>query len=153
MIILCGLQSSGKTTFGKFLSEELNCAFVDTDQLIESVYAAQTGKHLTCREIHSQEGSTYFRSLEKQEVTRLNPIEKTVIATGGGTLETPENLYHLKTIGKLIYLQVPLEIIWKRMKGIPAYLDPKDPEKSFYEIAKKRTAIYEQVADLIIPTN
>lgn len=154
-LILCGLQASGKTTLGKRLSAELQYAFIDTDKLIESAYATQTGKQLSCRSIYSEEGATYFRALETQEIIRLKPLSHTVIALGGGTLETAENLSYLKQLGTLIYLKVPLELAWQRvvLTGLPAYVDPQDPRGSFYKIAQERISLYERAAHFVIETN
>ena len=37
-IILCGFTSSGKTTIGKLLSEQLGLPFYDTDQMLIEHY-------------------------------------------------------------------------------------------------------------------
>ena len=57
-IVLIGLTGSGKTTVGRRLSKHLNCAFVDTDEVV----SASTG--LSVREIFEQQGESAFRDHE-----------------------------------------------------------------------------------------
>lgn len=152
--ILCGLPMSGKTTIGKLLASRLGCNFIDTDRLIENAYAEKTGKRYSCRQIFLEDGEGKFRELERQQIASLNGIRGHVIAVGGGTLMNPENRVVLQSIGNLIYLKTAEDVLWERMqrRGIPAYLDPLNPEKSFRALAEKRTPIFEQAAHLTIDT-
>jgi shikimate kinase len=154
-VILCGLPMSGKTTVGKMVAEKLNWNFVDTDRLIENAYAAKTGKTSTCRQIFIEEGELIFRNLEKEQVASLKGLDKSMIAVGGGSLNDPENVQMLRVAGKLVYLQASISVLWERIRwrGIPAYLDPLNPEKAFDEMAKKRIPIYERAATVIIETS
>ncbi len=154
-LILCGLKGSGKTTVGKLLSLALKCSFLDTDQHIESFYASKTGLHLSTRQIYKQEGAVCFRLIERAVITQLNPISQTVISTGGGCIIDPISVDHLKQLGILIYLKTSPEILWERIASsqIPSYLDPENPQSSFYEIAKQRTPLYEQAATITVDTD
>ena len=152
MIIFSGLPASGKTTMGKILAEELNWEFIDTDRLIEKAY---NKKPATCSEIFKEEGKKYFRELEKNQIIAI--VDKktpTVVALGGGALNDPDNVKILRSAGTLIYLQVPLEVVWKRIeqRGIPAYLDPTNPEQSFHELAQKRIPLYEKASHITLKT-
>lgn len=152
--ILCGMPMCGKTTIGKMLAKELGCLFTDTDRLIENAYIANTGKELTCRQIYQIEGESFFRNLEKKELNSLKFLENSIISIGGGCLSDSSNAALLKSIGSLIYLKTPIEILWERVqwKGIPAYLEQNDPKKAFEKIANNRASIYEAIADVIIET-
>lgn len=147
-IILCGLPMSGKTTIGKMLAEKLDYEFIDTDRLIEKAYAVKSGKSLTCREIFITAGEGIFRELEKQQIASLKANLNCVIAIGGGSLNNAENAQILRAIGRLIYLKAPVDVLWRRiqLRGIPAYLDPSDPEKAYHELAAKRMPLYEKAA-------
>lgn len=151
-IILCGLPKSGKTKIGKLLAKKMAWNFIDTDHLIELSYAKMIGKKLTCREIFLLEGQELFRKLEKEQVKLLPKCEKHVIGLGGGTLENESNRNHLKNLGQIFYLKAPEKMIFERIKRgkIPGYLDPNNLDRSFYELAKKRTAHYEEMAHYII---
>lgn len=155
-IILCGLQMSGKTTIGKMLADKLNRPFMDTDCLIEEAYARTTGTLSSCREICLQHGEVFFRQLEKQHIASLNDQQNSIISLGGGSLCDSDNVDMLKLLGYMIYLKSPLSVIWKRIlqrNSLPFYLDPHDPEKSFYAIAKTRLSIYEKHAHDSIETH
>jgi shikimate kinase len=153
-LILCGLQSSGKSTVGKKLSEVLQREFIDTDDLIEKLYVKLYGAPLRCREISQKEGESFFRSLERKAILTLIGGSY-VIATGGGVLQDPENVKHLQSLGILVFLKTPLSILWERiiLKGIPSYLDQKNPKESFYDIAYKRIPIYENACHHTIECN
>lgn len=63
-IIICGMPASGKTTIGKKAAEKIAWDFIDTDQLIESVYASQTGRACSCNQIYMKEGEVFFATLK-----------------------------------------------------------------------------------------
>ncbi len=149
-LILCGLQACGKTTIGKKLAETLGWDFADTDQWIEEAY----GKNLSSRQIALTKGEPYFRALEREQIARRTELTRTVIAVGGGSLADPQNAKNLQRLGNLLYLKADPCVVWNRIaeKGIPSYVDPRDPEQSFYRIAASRLSEYEQIADLIVDT-
>lgn len=153
-LILFGLPTSGKTTYGKLLASKLNYNFIDTDHLIEDAYAAQMGQHFTCRQIYLKEGQIKFRQLEKQQIASLNTSKNSIISTGGGTIDNFGNVEVLQKLGQLIYLKTPLEVLWKRIciRGVPSYLDPINPEESFYKNAKRLIPLFENAANHIIET-
>lgn len=154
-IILCGLQKSGKTTVGKLLAAKLNRPFSDTDNLIEQAYAEQTGLSLSCREIYIKEGQAAFRALEKQQIALLVSVKQRVIALGGGSLIDGDSASLLQTMGPLVYLKTPSQIIWNRIQTVnfPAHLAAADPEKSFKEMVDKRLPLYETYATHVIDTS
>jgi len=154
-IILCGLPMSGKTTIGKLLADKLKWHFADTDRLIENGYAAKTGKELSCRQIFVEEGDLFFRQLEKQQIASLKGLSGNIIAVGGGSLCNEENIRMLQLAGDLVYLKAPVKKLWERIqwRGVPAYLDPRDPEKAFLELAEKRMPLYEAAAKHIVETD
>ena len=59
-IILCGFTSSGKTTIGKLLSEQLGLPFYDTDQMLIEHYK------MTIPEIFAKGGESLFRDYEHE---------------------------------------------------------------------------------------
>ena len=133
-LILFGFQGCGKTTIGRQLAEQLQRPFIDTDKRI----AARSG--LSVRELCRTRGESYFRALEKQIILELEPHPNAVIALGGGSVLDPESVRFLRTIGQLIYLEVPFEQL--RIEGVPAYADGR----ALHEIYQARKPIYEAVA-------
>lgn len=131
------------------LAHTLNYQFLDTDTVLEKYYFREKGLLLPAHKIHHQEGDAKFRQLEKNAINTLINSKKTVIATGGGSVLDKDNVNFFKKIGKIIYLYVSKEILYKRMQQgrFPTFLDPKDPENSFNKMFDDRKDIYENVAD------
>lgn len=140
-LILCGFKNCGKSTRGRLLAEEKGYTFIDTDHLIEANYQNK----LSIPEIYEKYGETEFRRIEKMVIHSLQDIENTVIATGGGSVLDPENVEHLKKLGKLIYLKTDKEILKQRLLNnrLPEFL------KNFDAVYDYRTTIYEKIADEI----
>ena len=105
-MILFGLQSCGKTYFGRKLAEHLSLPFFDTDLLIEEEvgYSYRT---------FWAEDKKKYREVEKNVVLKL-PRYLCVIATGGGTLLDPSNRIHLQGLASLIYLKTEKRGIQKQ---------------------------------------
>lgn len=149
-LILYGFKSCGKTTQGQNFSKLMHCAFYDTDNLVESLYQLKTGQSLSVREIFKRKGEAYFRKLEKQILPLLTNVKNSIIAVGGGFVLDSFNRQFLEKIGKLVYLKVKKKIIQERIFSAkqhcwPVFLDINYPEKSFEQLFKKRSIIYEQV--------
>lgn len=153
-LILSGLPMSGKTTIGKLIAEKLQLQFLDTDRMIELAYASMTGMNYSCRQIFSENGELFFRAFEKEQIKALQGDHARVIALGGGVLIDPDNVKTLQSMGRIFYLKTPAAVIWERMlkNGIPHFLDPLDPERSFYALADRRRHDYEKSAHAIIET-
>ena len=104
-ICLIGMPGSGKSTIGKQLSEKLNYSFFDTDEEIEKQEKTKI------KDIFSEKGEDYFRSVETTIFEELMYGNEIVISTGGGLV--------IKNLKKLelsfnIYLYCNLDILTKR---------------------------------------
>ncbi|MCG0278418.1 MAG: shikimate kinase [Thermanaeromonas sp.] len=110
-IVLVGFMASGKTTVGRLLATYLGWEFVDTDIEVEKV----AGSSIPA--IFSQKGEAYFRQVEKEVITRVVAGSRKVIATGGGVVSDPENRERLWAGNKVVWLKVPLDIVWQRAAG------------------------------------
>lgn len=151
-IILFGFKSSGKTTLGKLLAQELAYQFIDIDDLIEQLYQNKHNRRLSIREIYNIEGEKIFRALEKEAIKNIEKIDNTVIATGGGSVLDIDNVAKLKQLGKLVYLKIPEEVIKNRIfsEELPPFLTGKNLEQEFTKMYDTRKKVYEKVADIII---
>ena len=104
-LVLVGMPSCGKTTFGKILSAELNKSFIDTDEEI----IKRSGMPIS--EIFEKFGEKYFRDLESEVLNDLSAYQGMVIATGGGAILREENVNALKQNGKIIFIDRPLSML------------------------------------------
>lgn len=101
-IVLVGMPSSGKTTVGKLLAEDLGMEFIDTDQIIVNKYGDITT-------IFEEKGESGFRVIESEVIKEVASLQGKVIATGGGAVLNGENVDLLKLNGKIYFLDRPLE--------------------------------------------
>ena len=105
-IVLSGMPGSGKSTVGKYLAQNLNRRFIDTDEEI----VKSTGKEIT--EIFAEVGNEGFRKIEAEVVARVSSENQgAVIATGGGAILRDDNVRALKRGGRIYFLNRPLENI------------------------------------------
>lgn len=151
---LFGFKSSGKTHFGKLLSLELKCPFIDTDDLLLELYAKESGHHKSIRDIHRSLGEERFRAFESRVLHLLKPLQRTLVALGGGAMLDPKNVEFLQEIGTLIYLKTPVEKLRERLlrNELPSFLDPKDPEGSFHRMIQEREPIYRSIPARVVDT-
>lgn len=111
-IFLVGYMCSGKTTLGKELARQMGVDFVDLDELIE------TQQKCSVSEIFASRGETGFRKIETETLQALikDLHDKTaIIALGGGTPCQPGVMELLNSVGKVIYLEVPVPRLVERL--------------------------------------
>jgi shikimate kinase len=155
-LFLTGFMTSGKSTIGPILANVLGLEFFDLDKVIEQE------EKLTIVEIFEKKGEKYFRETESKILKRLTLRDKTVISLGGGTITNKKNIDLMKSTGKIIYLKVAPEILYKRLKNKidrPLFRDlvlGEKPEEQFRnrikELLENRKKYYEQ-ADISIDTD
>ena len=112
-IFLTGMMGSGKSTVGAFLAESLSVCFIDLDTRIERIQGRSIAE-LFAR------SDTHFRSVETQALQSLafDPgfsRRLSVVATGGGVVLDPENIEWMEQVGCSVYLQLPLEVLERRL--------------------------------------
>jgi len=107
-VVLIGYMGSGKTTVGRLLAKEINVAFIDLDDYIESRLNEKIAR------IFKTKGELYFRKKESELLNEiLDDDRDLVIAVGGGTpcygvnmdtiLEKTQLVFYLKlSIASLI---------------------------------------------------
>ena len=103
-IVLSGMPSSGKSTVGKLLAQDMGRAFFDLDEEIVRV----DGRSIS--EIFAADGEIYFRNLETQVLCDVLANQNgIVLATGGGAILRDENIDLLHRNGKIYFLDRPLK--------------------------------------------
>lgn len=147
-IILIGFMGCGKTSVGKRLSESLEIDFLDTDQLIE-----ETQKK-TISDIFEAEGEAAFRAMETECLKMLLEQERKpfVLSVGGGLPIREENRNLLSQIGRVIYLRVSADVVYKRLRNDKTrpLLQDVNPRGRIADLMGARKQYYEGAADTII---
>lgn len=142
-IALSGFMGCGKTTVGLALSNKLGLPFIDLDCYIEKQ------QKLTISKIFQEYGEEHFRKLESLAVKDISKNVGYVIALGGGTILSPQNVEVLKKTGKILFLNEKKETLQERLKN-----DKKRPliknKRYISTIFENRYEKYLSSADLII---
>ena len=145
-IILCGFMGCGKSTVGALLAKKTGMAFIDLDSYIEKKQG------MTVSDIFEKYGEPRFREFEREAARELSQKNSMVIAAGGGTLTFQENVDTLRTSGKIILLDLPLDTVAKRLENDTTrpLLNRPDKLEAMKEIKEKRLPIYKSAADIIV---
>lgn len=108
-VYLTGLPGSGKSTLGKTFAYLSRRNFLDFDRFFEEL------TQRSIADVFSSEGEEGFRALEKKVLKRIARMHNQVVATGGGTLCSPENLHLARTHGLVVHVEAPFEILASRI--------------------------------------
>lgn len=148
-IFLVGPMGAGKTSVGRYLAQQLNKDFYDSDQEIEK----KTGVSLTW--IYDIEGLDGFRQREMKAIDELSSLSNIVLSTGGGCVETPEVREFLRQRGIVIYMEVTLETQLNRLKKDKKrpLLQGENPQEVLIKLWEEREPIYEEIADFTVITD
>lgn len=108
-IFLIGMPSSGKSTLGRHLAEELDYQFIDLDQYIET----EAGKSIP--RIFEDEGESRFRQRETNALQTLAKEKKLVLSTGGGTPCFHNNIDLMNQAGITVFIDVSVKTLTSRL--------------------------------------
>lgn len=144
-IVLIGMPSCGKSTIGVVLAKAMGYRFVDSDLVIQE----RTGKLLS--EIIEEEGLEVFNQIEN-DVNMSLDYNKAIIATGGSVIYGKEAMEHLRSIGTVVYIELPLELLQERIGDLNARGVSIKDGQSFEELYMERKPLYEKYADITIAT-
>jgi shikimate kinase len=119
VILICGFSGAGKSTLLKKLqaSAPKSTVCADLDDLVEFFLNQQTKVPKKLGEHIQLLGMEKFRKMEKMALDNFiknNP--DAILALGGGTLND-ENILKLKNVATILFLDVPFEICWSRIKS------------------------------------
>ncbi|AHI28319.1 shikimate kinase [Marinobacter similis] len=142
-IVLIGMPGSGKSTVGVLLAKRLGMGFVDTDLLIQE----QVGR--TLQAIVDEDGYQALRYVEEQVLLDLDVSAK-VISTGGSAVYSDRAMQHLKANGVVVFLDIPLELVIKRIGDHSARGISRRPDQSLEALFEERFALYRRYADIVI---
>ena len=140
-IVLIGMAGAGKSTIGEALAKRLDWAFMDSDHLIEAVYAARL------QDITDALGKDAFLDVEATVINAIK-AKRTVIATGGSVVYREKAMRHLASLGPLVHLDVPLGIVEERIARNPQRGLAIGPGQTLHDIFVERQELYTRYATL-----
>lgn len=109
-IFLIGFMGSGKTHWGRLLSEKLGIRFFDLDE--------QVTEHagMSIPKIFETDGEEQFRLLEKEVLHILSESHDSfVMACGGGSPCYFNNIEYMNQSGTTVWINTPLDTLFERL--------------------------------------
>ncbi len=110
-LILIGFMGTGKDTVGRELSRRTGMPLLSLDHFLELNQGASIA------EIFRRRGETFFRQKERLALRGIHDLNRTVIATGGGTILDPRNRQLMKSMGRIVHLAASRTVIEQRLRG------------------------------------
>lgn len=148
-IFLIGPMGAGKSSVGKYLAQQLNMDFYDTDEEIENRTGVEIGW------IFDLEGEEGFRRRETAIIKELIQLPKIVLATGGGSILEEENREMLRNHGTIIYLEVTLNHQHHRTinDSRRPILRVKNRQEVLEKLYHERAPLYQSISDYKVQTD
>ena len=143
-IFLIGPMGSGKSKIGKILSSELNKDLFDLDKEIEK------GLNLSINEIFKLKGEAFFRGIETKYLKKSLELKDCIVSTGGGIVESEENLNLLKNEKYVIFLNSNVESQFENTKGSDKrpLLNLSNPKEILQKLYDNRIDKYKKIAKM-----
>lgn len=142
-VVLIGMPACGKSTVGVLLAKRCGKHFVDTDLFI------QAGEERSLRRLIERYGMNRFCEIECEYIERVN-VTDAVIATGGSAVYYDSAMRHLQTLGPIVYMQLPLVELQKRIGDLNARGVVLEPTETLDSLYQKRVRLYERWADVTV---
>lgn len=142
-VVLIGMPGCGKSTLGKRLAQTRGMQYIDTDALLEKV------ENMHIQDIVNRRGVGYLRALESEVLSSLN-VSNAVVATGGSAVYSDRAMHHLGVGGVLVYLQISLVTLVKRVNNVSSRGLVKMKSHSLPRLYADRADLYQEAADIIV---
>ncbi|PLX82219.1 MAG: shikimate kinase [Desulfuromonas sp.] len=142
-IVLIGMPGAGKSTVGVLLAKRLGYHFIDTDLLI------QTGEQARLQQIIAERGLEAFKRVEERVLGSLK-TGHSVIATGGSAVYSEPAMRHLAELGRLVFIDVPLAELKKRVDDMDTRGLALDPGEDFSHLFARRRPLYQKWAGITV---
>ena len=142
-VILIGMPGSGKSTVGVLLAKLLGYQFLDVDLLIQEREGA------LLQEILDSRGTQAFLDAEEAAVRSLD-CRRHVIAPGGSAVCRERAALHLRELGPVVYLQVSLEELTRRIQNMATRGIAMEPGQTLADVMAFRDPLYRKYSDLTV---
>lgn len=136
LVVIIGAPGAGKTRVGKRIGRILAVPFIDTDRRIVKV-------HGSIADIFSEHGESYFRGLERSEVSRAM-TERAVVSLGGGAVLNPATQRDIA--------ELPVVLMTVTAEAVAARIGEKRPLlkgagiETWQKLVDDRREVYERLA-------
>lgn len=140
------MPGSGKSTCGVVAAKLMLKNFFDTDLLIQNIEGA------SLQDIIDNKGNDYFQEAEEKAILSLD-IQGTVIATGGSVVYSQKAMEHLKSLGKIIFLNIDYEHMLSRISNLSTRGVLIKNGETLKDMFDERLPLYEKWADDVINCN
>ena len=141
-LALIGFMGAGKSTLGREAAERVERPFVDVDDLV----AAESGD--TVAALFARDGEERFREVEEDwAVSMLESGDPSVIALGGGAVESERTRRALREGATTVWLDVPVDDAWERSRGTARPLAQDEDE--FRALYERRRPVYQDAAEFV----
>jgi shikimate kinase len=111
-IFLIGFMGSGKSHWGRLLSQKLGMPFFDLDEQV----AEHAGKSIP--EIFEEDGEEQFRMQEKDILHLITESHDSfVMACGGGSPCFFNNIEYMNQSGTTVWINTPLQTLYERLSA------------------------------------
>ena len=142
-IILIGMPGSGKSTVGVVLAKALGMRFVDVDLLIQEREGALLQRLIDTRGVEA------FLDLERDAICSLD-CRGTVVAPGGSCVCREESITHMRALGTVVYLKLPLEAVEGRIRNLSSRGIALSPGQTLADVYRSRAPLYEKCAHITV---
>ena len=143
-IILIGMPGSGKSTVGVVLAKALGMAFLDVDLLIQQREGA------LLQSLIDRRGVEAFLDLERDAICALD-CRGTVVAPGGSCVCREESIAHMRALGTVVYLKLPLKDVPGRIRNLSSRGIALSPGQTLADLYQYRAPLYERCAHITVP--
>ena len=134
------MAGSGKTTVGKALAAELGWVQVDVDHVIEAAYGTRL------QDVTDSMSKEEFLDVEADVVCKLN-VQRTVLSPGGSAVYRQRAVDHLRSLGPIVFLDVPTPTLIYRISLNPERGLAIAPGQTIEDLIAERAAMYDAAAD------
>ena len=141
-VTLIGMMGTGKSKFGRQISNILKFSFYDIDHMIEKEF------NMTIKEFFQTYGEVFFRKVEKKTISKLilkinRNKEKVIISLGGGGFDNEDTRNLLLNNTNVIWLNTPVDVLVKRVRdGSKRPMIKGETKVSILKLLKIRTKYY-----------
>lgn len=139
-LVLVGMPASGKSTVGVLAAKILGLDFSDTDLLLQR----QEGKRLHA--ILQTMGPEGFLAAENRLLAGLQ-ASRTLISTGGSAIYHPQGMTNLKSLGSVVWLDVPFAELERRLGDMATRGVVLAQGQSLRDLYDERLSLYAGWAD------